>query len=281
MACVICEYGIGDGWDLADGRFACSDCVTECTYSSCGNLAHRKDKATCNQCWKKRIKEEDEWVQRRYEKNIIEWKENGAKPGDRPKFKRWRDTQCLDCMKFLVQGKCVNMKNCNIANTDLLVRKKEKQLEIEKSMNEFFSILVQSLDGFFEWPSTESSPNWIGSPISDTNGSAEESPLLLLGYNVNQRNNLAVKKRKSILAFAFNSSRLPWVKDQKYMIKWGPASSPNRLKRIANHLAMLGRSCRQKKHDIALSRYDEDLDYLKEEFYEPMFGFHWPGTDEI
>jgi hypothetical protein len=51
------------------------------------------------------------------------------------------------------------------------------------------------------------------------------------------------------------------------------------LKRIANHLAAMGRRMRNKHFTEALNRYDTDLAFLKENFYKPMFKFSWPSTE--
>ena len=294
MECNFCNHERLDGWYLSGGGFGCNNCITKCEQSLCENFAfqRRRGVSRCKQCWGKIIEEEEEFAKRSYEERLARWKEEknseysrffGAGPKPSMNESRKREYFCRDCKNLLNNRKCENTNSCNIGNPKLLTKKEQIQqsdeLEIVDSDNFYFSQLVKSLDGYFEWPSTETNPSWFGSSILDANGWPVESPLKLLGYNVNQKENLSAGKRFTILAFSFKSTRLPWVKDQRYMLEWGCASSSARLKRIANHLAAMGRRMRNKHFTEALNRYDTDLAFLKENFYKPMFKFSWPSTE--
>ena len=297
MRCDFCGQGshFGGGWYLSAGGFGCKKCITQCkTLPLCENLAFQRHRGVsrCKPCWERKLEEEEESARRSYEERIAEWDEKRKKDkwryslSSKPTYNKSRESEyfCPDCSNLLNNRKCDNTNNCNIGIAKVLTKKEKTQhdnkLETEDTKNTYFSRLVESLDGYFEWPSTETSPRWFGSSILDTNGWPEESPLKLLGYNVNQKDNLSTKQRFTILTFIFSSPRLPWVKNQQYMLEWGPASSSARLKRIANHLATMGRGMRRKNFTEALSRYDTDLDFLKEKIYNPMFKFAWPSTEE-
>ena len=291
MECVFCEQGptIHGGWKLTDGSFGCNKCIIQCEQSSCDNLAFQRHRgvSNCKQCWEKSLKEKEERARRSYEESLARWNDGDVwfrSLMNKPKFSSIGGYFCPDCKNLLDSGKCGNTKNCNIGSQKLLIKKKQThqddEIELEDSGDDYFSSFIKSLDGYFEWPSTETKPKWFGSTILDTNGWPEESPLKLLGYNVNQKDNLSVDQRWNLLKFIFTSPRLPWVKDQQYMLEWGAAESAARLKRIANHLATMGRKMRRKEYEIALSRYDADLNLLKTEYYDPMFKFVWPSTDD-
>ena len=205
---------------------------------------------------------------------------------------------CPDCGTVLNHKKCFGTW-CNIEKIIELapLEKTQRQENKHKSakMNDSeglisdllarveiqnFENLIFKQVGYFVWPTTDIFPQWEGRAILSSDGWPNASPLKILGYNVSQKENLTQNRRQQILNFAFSSSRLPWVDDEEYMMKWGAAESPARLKRIADHLATMGRSQRRKRHMKALKKYDEDLEFLKNQFYDPMaLQFDWPNTN--
>ena len=72
-----------------------------------------------------------------------------------------------------------------------------------------------------------------------------------------------------------------FVKSYEHMLGWGPASSSSRLKKLANSLAAFGRRENKRGNKSPLSKYDEDLGYLEQKYYQPMFqnDWVWPSTD--
>jgi hypothetical protein len=140
--------------------------------------------------------------------------------------------------------------------------------------------LVKNLEGYFVWPTTEINPKWYGYSCHQSFDRVEKTPMLLIGYNVNQQEYLTEKQRQKLLTYCFKSSILPWSGNEEYMMNWGPASSPIRLKRMANHMARMGRDMRRKKYEKALGKYDLDLSFLKREYYNSMFKFEWPTTND-
>ena len=135
----------------------------------------------------------------------------------------------------------------------------------------------KSFTGYFDWPSTEIYPTFHGSKV-DASEWPDQSPLNLMGYNVNSKENLSAETRQEILSFVYASSTLPYVKSEGYMTEWGPASGVTRLKKIADNLATHGRNMRRKGYRKPLGKYDEDLAYLKKKYYDGMFAGDWPST---
>jgi len=304
MSCLRCGGLAVNGYKLADGRYSCEKCIVVCETKNCSNLAYfRKIRVSnCHECWDRKLAELQRPLDERYEKELFEWKE---KSKNRP----WRLKKpvrksaigyfCPDCGAVLDSKKCFAAW-CNIEKIIELapVKKTQRQddnmqnsanmndnlglifgLFSAKEIRNFEKIIFQQV-GYFEWPTTDISPRWDGRAILSSDGWPNASPLKILGYNVSQKENLSQKKRQQILEFTFASSRLPWVDDQDYMMKWGAAESPARLKRMADHLATMGRNQSLKKHLKALKKYDDDLEFLKIRFYDPMaFEFGWPNTD--
>lgn len=135
----------------------------------------------------------------------------------------------------------------------------------------------KSFGGYFEWPTTETYPTFHGT-IIDTSEWPNQSPLNLMGYNVNSKENLSSRSRQEILSFVYASSTLPYVKSKSYMMEWGPANTPARLKKIADNLATHGRKMRRNGYKNPLMKYDDDLAYLKKKYYDGMFIGEWPST---
>lgn len=107
----------------------------------------------------------------------------------------------------------------------------------------------------------------------------DRSPLTVLGYRVG-KDGLGYSERRRILQSAFRGP-LPQVGSLSYMAKWGEPDTPERLKEIADRLAL---NCRINKKRAnpslqAISEWEDDLDWLKDSFYRGHMAFHWPGTD--
>lgn len=125
---------------------------------------------------------------------------------------------------------------------------------------------------WFDWISTNVGASIIGE------GLFVEAPstgiLGYLGYTVAQKVNLSRSARRAVLAKAFNST-LPGVHSPDYMQEWGKPKSKERLKKMVDSMAWFCRSQKMKGNDIAASRYEEDLRWLKKTFYDGRFNFRW------
>ena len=108
---------------------------------------------------------------------------------------------------------------------------------------------------------------------------ADQSPLSILGYRVGKTSGLSEKQRRRILDYAF-ANPLPPIESPAYMAEWGPPRTPNRLRRMAEHLAQIYKMFRSKsptQYAVALSHWRDDLAYLKRTYYERRFGWSWPS----
>ena len=141
----------------------------------------------------------------------------------------------------------------------------------------------QEFEEYFEWPSTKIEPIWYGLSDLDSSEWPKIGVLKRMGYAVGAQDGIRDNKRRcEILDYIFLSSKLPFVHSYEHMRDWGPAESSARLKKMANAMASFGRNMRRKRYLTALERYDHDLAYLKDKYYDPRFregSWNWPTTD--
>ena len=157
----------------------------------------------------------------------------------------------------------------------------QRKSESDSSISGDDSISIPEMSEYFDWPSTDVEPTWHGVSELDTSEWPRIGVLKSLGYHVSEKNSLLTEDRCKIIDYVFSNSKLPFVKSYAHMLGWGPASSSLRLKKLANSLAAFGRNMNLQGNKSPLSKYNEDLDYLKEKYYKSMFpnDWAWPTTD--
>lgn len=129
----------------------------------------------------------------------------------------------------------------------------------------------------FEWPEISLEEDY-GEPVY-LRGSyerVEESPLFRMGYQVGITKGQPRLARRSLLKNAYEGE-IPEVEDDDYMEEWSLPGRSKRLWRIAHHIAWLIRS-RQTIPSMcyAVDDWQEDLDWLEEQFYTNRMRFQWP-----
>jgi hypothetical protein len=150
-------------------------------------------------------------------------------------------------------------------------------LEILMRFSEGHPALEYLIEAGFEWPVIINEEDF-GDPVY-LRGSyerVEESPLYRMGYQVGVTNGLSKPRRKSLLKSAYQGA-IPDVEDDDYMEEWGRPRQSKRLWRIAHHIAWLIRSRKSipsMRH--AVRDWQDDLDWLWEEFYTNRMRFNWP-----
>ncbi len=127
---------------------------------------------------------------------------------------------------------------------------------------------------YFTWPDTR--------PIGDGGGDGinynQQGILKFMGYQVGASNGESAATRRHILDAVF-AGDLPPVNGRAYMEGWAGPGSAKRLQRLATEIARFARNARSKgsaNMDVAISDWEEDLDYLRERYYVGKFGFGWP-----
>lgn len=127
----------------------------------------------------------------------------------------------------------------------------------------------------FKWPSTASSPGNGEYSISEFS----EGVLGYLGYHVGKSGEANAAHRQIKLERIFEGY-LPPINRPEYMRQWGEPGQPARLRKMAESIAYIVRTKRHMSADysVAIEHWEEDLQFLYEQFYVERFGFSWPRT---
>lgn len=140
----------------------------------------------------------------------------------------------------------------------------------------------------FDWPSPSSLtvPTDFSRPFSKSLSAMRDSSVLTaLGYHTGQEARPPGERRKVLArAFEMRNYKLPRIDSPDYMVTWGDRRSKLRLKRMAEHLAMLIKLNQpQDRMRDAVRDWMSDLGWMKSEYYDrnPLFssgraGFLWP-----
>lgn len=130
---------------------------------------------------------------------------------------------------------------------------------------------------YFVWPSTDIR---IGDGTLWSNKWLETGVLSFLGYHVGKTQGLDDALRALILERIFNGVMLQ-VFPAGYLNKWGDPGSAKRLKSVAYTITAFVRNAKRKRSmslDEAIRDWENDLEYLKRNFYINKFRFDWPTT---
>ena len=97
------------------------------------------------------------------------------------------------------------------------------------------------------------------------------------------KNGESEKNRHDIIDFVFDSTNLPIVNDENYMDRWGEARSEKRLKMLVHSLSGFIRLKENHPDDnsVAISDWEDDLNYIKEEIYDAVMDASPKGAVEL
>ena len=134
--------------------------------------------------------------------------------------------------------------------------------------------------GYFPWPTTNAPISKYGSSGVQFHWEGE-GLLSYVGYKVGHHGE-SIKIRQSILDAVFHNP-LPNVISNEYMNEWGARQTPQRLKKMAESIAAFTRNNKRRDADMdeAIRNWEEDLEYLYNEYYVGKFNFGWPETENI
>lgn len=135
---------------------------------------------------------------------------------------------------------------------------------------------------YFKWPDTVIAPRSLTGTVVDERNWPQEGMLKYKGYSVGSSSNVTRWKRQIILREVYEN-QLPNVMDSDYMAQWGRPQSAKRLKKMAESLAAFAKNAKRKRSqgnfDVAIADWEEDLAWLKKEFYDGVYSkvFSWPN----
>lgn len=146
-----------------------------------------------------------------------------------------------------------------------------------RTFGEGHSALEWLKESGFDWPKTSIVPGVDVLP-GGPDGWPQVGLLKHLGYQVGTNGTDRVKRRR-ILRNAF-IGRLPNVVDDSYMQGWGEPNTKKRLRKLAYSIASFTCLSKRKRNPSqkAIDDWEEDLAWLKKEFYHGRFTFSWPDT---
>ncbi len=111
---------------------------------------------------------------------------------------------------------------------------------------------------------------------------SEIGPLGYFGYTVGKTHDIPREKRRLILDYFFNQYLNNFVLDRSecYIAWWlGDRQTSTRLKEMAKAIVRSIQRCKGSNNLKAIKKYEEDLAYLKKEYYIGKFDFKWTETD--
>jgi hypothetical protein len=128
----------------------------------------------------------------------------------------------------------------------------------------------------FRWPSTVVPAQGSGLFDADL---VRVGYLKYTGYAVGKAG-LTTSARRSILRRAYLET-VPTVFPPHYVSDWGPPRSSKRLQKIADSIAMFccNNKRRRRPSELAITQWESDLAWLKQEYYDGRYMFRWPATD--
>ena len=99
-----------------------------------------------------------------------------------------------------------------------------------------------------------------------------------LGYKVGKRGKPQFRRR-AILRLAFRCEADEYLPESEAE-KWEAPESPGRLQRMANSLSAFASNARRNSgsYDTAISHWEQDLQFLKEEYPETGSRVDWPSV---
>ncbi|WP_422450685.1 MULTISPECIES: hypothetical protein [unclassified Endozoicomonas] len=157
----------------------------------------------------------------------------------------------------------------------------------EKNIIDIASIAYEKYCEFhemreFKWPTTDI---FKGSDVSPALDFTDNKGLLsIYGYRVG-KNGKSESERKNILRklMELNLRTENLRLDENYIYSWGQGNTKDRLKKLAYTLAAFVKNAKRKKFDYkeSISDWEQDLAFLKENYYDGFYSFAWPTLISI
>jgi hypothetical protein len=103
-----------------------------------------------------------------------------------------------------------------------------------------------------------------------------------MGYRAGNKGISEQRRRREILNYIFENE-IPQVRDGAYMNEWGRPQTSSRLQKLAQCLAGFASTAKRNSSanlSTAIARWESDLQYLRQAFYQGRFDFPWPDTND-
>ena len=148
-----------------------------------------------------------------------------------------------------------------------IARNRIELFRYPRRLNEIIAIRKKA--NFFRWP-TFTNVTGGGGTLGEW---TQQSLLRVAGYSVGENAENDRERHRLLASFYQGHSRI----EPEIVAEYGPQSSANRLKEMAQRIASWVRlHDRQDNYHLATSHWRLDLDYLKANFYDDVYDFNWP-----
>ena len=183
-------------------------------------------------------------------------------------LKNYADSQCRDieCLQEVI--------------SELKYRKSKSAVALYKKLAARLTNLTEENTPSFRWPTTAVVGD-SSSALRIAHFDYDEGLLKFMGYTVGQ-NGAYRTRRRQVLDYVFNE-KVPKVQSYEYMAEWGEPKTTTRLQKLANSLATFARNAKRRRSsdmDHAVAEWEEDLQYIKESYYDTQHEFPWPSITE-
>ena len=148
--------------------------------------------------------------------------------------------------------------------------------EIAESFGDGHPALEYIKEWGWDWPKTRLVPHSAERSFGPVGVWKAESFLTIMGYTVGTKRR-DLQMRRDALRHTF-TEELPAVSDDKYRAEWGPPQSGTRLKKMAERISLNILLHYPQGHQVAVSRWTGDLDWLRRVYYDGHYTFPWPST---
>lgn len=205
----------------------------------------------------------------------------------------------VDVEKMRANLSAAGMNNLKVSYINATVLMRSDDPEVRAKAEQGLSMIVEEMarrssepraarerpavdvaDGF-SWPSTALAGERSRRGGSDFFDDLGDGMLKFFGYKAGNYG-LSGDDRQEILDSIFYQE-LPPIFHPDEMTSWGEPESPERLRRLARSLAFLARSQKLRQgvdNEEAISNWEDDLDYLYDNYYVDRFDFAWPRSDD-
>lgn len=174
----------------------------------------------------------------------------------------------------LAEAEWHNVQILNKIRYELQFRTRRRAKELRDRIEQR---LTQLPNSSFNWPKTTANPGH--QPFPQQVFKQTEGLLSHCGYRVGAKG-LPEPQRRRILDDIYRQP-LPPMDDTAYEYEWGDPQTAQRLQKLAETIAALTRNARRRNNPnlrIAINDWEADLAYLKQNYYDGRFSFHWPRT---
>lgn len=171
-----------------------------------------------------------------------------------------------------------NNQNLKVLIDVMLELRHRRTRRAKRFLEDVVESFVTAIGVYFPWPDTNAT---VGKNSLEGEYFQWESGLFkFMGYHVGRTSSLTNLARRQLLDGVYLKI-LPKVNNVDYMLQWGAPNTNLRLRKMAESIATF--TCNAKRRQSigmndAISDWEDDLEYLRVNYYVGKYDFEWPLT---